>query len=85
MEQSLAGETPSVSQAIPRTVWNLDSSEYDSSQQTVTCPYPDTIKSISHPSILLCLGSDLIFFSYLCLVLPVLAELYQNKFLNLLI
>lgn len=80
MEQSLVGETkgPSVSQGIPRTVWNLGSIEHDSSQQIATCPYPDTNKPISHPSILLCLRSDLILFPYLCLVLPVLAELYHN-------
>jgi hypothetical protein len=60
MEQSLAGETkgPSVSQGIPRTVWNLGSNEHRSSQQIATCPYPDTNKSISHLSILLCLRSD---------------------------
>ena len=75
MEQSLAGETkgPSVSQRIPRTVWNLGSSENGSSQQIANCPYPDTNKSISQPSILLYLRSDLILFSHLCLVLPVLA------------
>jgi hypothetical protein len=80
MEQSLAGETkgPTVSHGIPRTVWNLGSSEHGSSQQIVTCPYPDTNKSTSHPSVLLSLRSCLILFSYLCLVLPVLAELYQN-------
>jgi len=80
MEQSLAGETkgPSVSQGIPRTVWNLGSSEHRSSQQIAACPYPDTNKSISLLSIPLCLRSSLILFSYLCLVLPVLAALYQN-------
>jgi len=80
MEQSLAGETkgPSVNQGIPRTLWKLSSSEHDSSQQIAICPYPDTNKFISLPSILLCLKSDVKFFSYLYLVLPVLAELYQN-------
>jgi len=80
MEQSLAGETkgPSANQGIPRTLWKLGCCDHGSSQHIATCPYPHTNKFISRPSILLYLRSDLILFSYLCLVLPVLAELYQN-------
>lgn len=72
----------SVSRGMPRTEWN-PAIVNGSSQQHSTCTYPDTNKSISHLSILLCLRSILLLSSYLCLLLPVLAELYQNTLFEL--